>query len=172
MNRKTVLSVAFATATLALVGWEITAAADPHDDLEPWTDLLVDHVPGPVLMAAVFVLVSWLPGHFAERIARKATTMTIPATPAPGAPKEPLISVGFVVAAGTALLAVLVAFGLHLSDAQTAAILTALTVLAPLVVVLLGRLRVFSPDTVRVMVVDAARRGRTRLDPAPAPEGD
>ena len=170
------LSVAFTAATWALVGWEIWAAADDHDNLEPWTHLLVDHVPAPVIVAAVAVLVSWLPGHMAEAIARrKGTTMTdvnIPATPDPGASKEPLINVGMVVAAGTALLATVAAFGLDMSDKQTGAVLTLLGVLAPLIVVLLGRLKVFSPATVRKMVVDAAVRGNVRTQPARVEDAD
>lgn len=84
----------------------------------------------------------------------------VPLTPEPGAPKEPLLTVGTVTAAGSAVLALVVAFGLHLSDAQTGAILTVLTVAAPFLVAVIGRSRVFAPRTVRAMVGRAARTGR------------
>jgi len=53
--------------------------------------------------------------------------------------REPLVSVAGITAAVAAVLAVLVAFGLDLSEAQTAAILGAVAVLAPLVVALAVR---------------------------------
>lgn len=76
----------------------------------------------------------------------------IPATPPPNAPKEPLITVGAVTAAAAALVAVLVAFGLPLSGDQQAALLTLVGVVAPLVVALWGRTKVYAPATVRAMV--------------------
>jgi hypothetical protein len=88
------------------------------------------------------------------------TSSSLPATPAPDAPSEPLLTVGGVTALGTAVVAVAVAFGLHLSDAQTGAILTVLAVAAPFIVALVGRSRVFAPDTVRAMILAAARTGR------------
>lgn len=64
------------------------------------------------------------------------------------APSEPLISVGGITAAVTAVIGLLVAYGLHISDGQQSAILGVVAVLAPLIVALLGRRRVFSPATV------------------------
>ncbi|MCX4474802.1 hypothetical protein OOK41_31575 [Micromonospora sp. NBC_01655] len=61
---------------------------------------------------------------------------------------EPLVTVGVLTAAVTAVLALLVAFGLPISDAQQTAILGVVAVLAPLVVSLVGRGRVWSPATV------------------------
>ncbi|RGC68412.1 hypothetical protein C5N14_13580 [Micromonospora sp. MW-13] len=69
---------------------------------------------------------------------------------------EPLFTVGGITAAVTAVLALLLAFGLPLSDAQQTAILGLVAVLAPLVVAAIARGRVYSPATVRAML--AGRR--------------
>lgn len=63
-------------------------------------------------------------------------------------PSEPLLSVGSIGAGVTALITLLVAFGLPISDGQQTAILGVVAVLAPLVVSLVGRSRVWSPATV------------------------
>lgn len=52
---------------------------------------------------------------------------------------EPVITVATVVSAATALLAVLVAFGLPVTDTQQAALLGVVAVAAPLVVILARR---------------------------------
>ncbi len=70
---------------------------------------------------------------------------------------EPLISVGFVVAAATAILDVVVLFGVNLSDAQTAGVLAVVNVLAPFAVALWGRRKVYAPATVSRLLA-AARR--------------
>lgn len=61
---------------------------------------------------------------------------------------EPLVTVGSLTAAATALLALLVAFGLDLSADQQSAILGVVAVVAPIVVAVVGRRRVYSPATV------------------------
>lgn len=81
----------------------------------------------------------------------------IPATPPPGAPAEPLITVGGITAGVTAVLALLVAFGLSLSDAQNAAVLGVAAVLAPIVVAVVGRLKVWSPASARAAILEAGR---------------
>lgn len=78
--------------------------------------------------------------------------MTLPETPPPTAPHEPLLTVGSVTAFVAAVAALGAAFGLPLSDAQTNAVLGVVAILAPLVVALVGRAKVFSPATVREMV--------------------
>jgi hypothetical protein len=62
---------------------------------------------------------------------------------------EPLVTVGGITAAATAVIGLLVAFGLPVTDDQQAAILGVVAVLAPLAVALIGRSRVFAPATVR-----------------------
>ncbi|RAN92669.1 hypothetical protein GAR05_06161 [Micromonospora saelicesensis] len=64
------------------------------------------------------------------------------------AASEPLFTVGALTAAVTAVLALLVAFGLPISDDQQAAVLGVVAVAGPLAVAALARGRVFSPATV------------------------
>ena len=176
-RRRTIITSAFLAVTVAAVGAEVWFATDSDPDTLPWTTLLVENVPGPIILAAVAVLLAWLPGHFVQAIAnRKAATMNgtnpnviIPATPQVGAPREPLISVGWITAAAGAVLGTAVAFGMDLTQVQTGAVLTLATVAAPLIVAVVGRMRVFAPSTVRAMVLDAARTGETRVEAAQIP---
>jgi hypothetical protein len=162
MTRKTVLSVAFVGLGVTWTAWELVAAQNPRDDLEPLTALVADHVPAPVTFAAIAVLVAWIGPHFVEAYTsrRKATmgtdTTTIPATPQAGAETEPLVAPASITAAVGALLSLMVAFGLDLTEQQTGAVLAAVTLVAPLVLFFLARRKVFAPATVRAMVVDAA----------------
>ena len=80
-----------------------------------------------------------------------------PPVPEPNAPSEPLITVGTITAAGTAVLALLVVFGVDIDKDKQVAILGVVTVLAPLVVMAIGRGRVFSPATVRRMMLRGQR---------------
>ena len=81
-----------------------------------------------------------------------------PGTPGPDAPTEPLISVGTVTTLAATILALLVTFGIHLSDDTQATLLTLIGILAPIIVTLVGRTKVFSPKTVRTLVTQAATR--------------
>jgi hypothetical protein len=92
-----------------------------------------------------------------------STGVEIPATPPTNAPGEPLVSVGGVTSAASAVIALVVAFGLHLSDTQTGSILGVIAVLAPIVVTVVGRKKVFAPDTVRAMVLNAENNGNKKL---------
>lgn len=62
--------------------------------------------------------------------------------------KEPLVTVAAITAVVSALLSVLVAFGIDLTQAQSTAILGAVGVIAPLVVAWVARGKVASPATV------------------------
>jgi hypothetical protein len=169
MTRKTVLSIVFLSVTGVAVGWEVAAVVNPRDSLVPWTELIAEHVPAPITFAAIAVLLSWLPGHFAAAYSKRGKTMattTIPATPDPGAAKEPLVNPTVITAAVAALIALVVAFGVDLTDAQTGAILTFVAVVAPIVVAVWARRKVFSPATARAMVVTAARTGEVATEPA------
>lgn len=79
--------------------------------------------------------------------------MTLPAVPEPGAPKEPLVSVATITALASAVLVLVVAFGLKLSADQMTALIGFIAVAAPIVVAVVGRMKVFSPATVRAMMV-------------------
>ncbi|SCL21527.1 hypothetical protein [Micromonospora inyonensis] len=61
---------------------------------------------------------------------------------------EPLWTVGGITAAVTATLALLVAFGLEVTDEQETAILGVVAVVAPLIVTAVARGRVYAPATV------------------------
>jgi hypothetical protein len=84
-------------------------------------------------------------------------------TPAPAAPDpntsstEPLVTVATITALAAAALGLAVTFGLHLAPDQQAAVLGVVGVLAPVVVAVWGRRRVYSPATV-VRLLAAARR--------------
>lgn len=82
----------------------------------------------------------------------------LPATPPANSPSEPLLSVGTITAVVAGVFTLGAAFGLKLSADQTAAIVGAVAVLAPIVVMLIGRLKVFAPDTVRAMVLNAENK--------------
>jgi hypothetical protein len=171
MTRKTVLSVVFLSITCVAVSWELTAVVDPHDDLVPWTDLIADYVPPAVAWAAVVLLVSWLPGHLVEAFTKRGKIMgptVVPATPEPGAPKEPLWSVSTVTGIVVAALGIATAFGLHLTEKQTYSVIVFVGAVAPFVVAYIARKKVFSPNTVRAMVVTAAATGEVATEPTPA----
>lgn len=82
----------------------------------------------------------------------------VPATPGPNAASEPLVTVGTITAIVTAGIGAAVAFGLDLKPDQTAAILAFIAVLAPLVVAVWGRAKVYSPATVRTLLTSARKR--------------
>lgn len=86
----------------------------------------------------------------------------LPAVPEPGAPKEPLITVGTITAIVTTGLALLVAYGINVNNNQQAAILGVIAVLAPIVVAVVGRLKVWSPQSVRAVVQQARFEERER----------
>jgi uncharacterized RDD family membrane protein YckC len=73
-------------------------------------------------------------------------------------PQEPLLTVGFVVPAATAVLYLLVQFSVPLTNGQQAAILGALAALLPIVTAAIGRRRVYSPESVRLLL-------RSKIDP-------
>lgn len=73
--------------------------------------------------------------------------------PPPNAPSEPLAPVAGIVAAVSAVLDLVVAFGLHLTADQRAAVITVITAVAPLAVWVWGRRKVFSPAMVRRMMM-------------------
>lgn len=82
---------------------------------------------------------------------------------------QPLLSVGTITAVGSALIAALVAFGLKISDDQQSAVLAVIGVLAPIVVALWGRRKVYAPATVARLLA-ARRPARTELRGEHGPE--
>ncbi len=92
----------------------------------------------------------------------------LPTTPGPDASAEPLLKVGGILTGVAAVIALLVSFGLHLSDAQQAAILGVVTVVAPFVVAIVGRRVVWAPATVRAKVEAVTTQERDRKLPTTA----
>jgi hypothetical protein len=72
--------------------------------------------------------------------------------PGPDAPSEPLITVGSITSAVTAVIALVVSFGLHVTNDQQSAVLGVIAVVAPFLVALVGRGKVFSPASVRKLL--------------------
>jgi hypothetical protein len=83
--------------------------------------------------------------------------MSLPAVPPVSAPKEPLVSVTTITLVTEALIALVAVFGFKLSADKTAAILGFEAVAAPIIIMIIGRLKVFSPATVRAMVLNARK---------------
>jgi hypothetical protein len=78
--------------------------------------------------------------------------MTQPMPDPNTASEEPLLTIGTVVAFASAVLGVLVAFGLPLTGDQRTAILSVVGVAAPVVVAIWGRQRVYAPASVAALL--------------------
>lgn len=81
--------------------------------------------------------------------------------------KEPLITVGSIVAIVSAVLVFLKSFGVDISDEQQDAIRNLVAVLAPVVLALIARQFVFSPETVEEKVAEAYAAGVPPTEPKP-----
>lgn len=62
---------------------------------------------------------------------------------------EPLITIGSITGIVAAVIALLVAFNVSITEAQTTAILGVVAVVAPFIVAFVGRGKVFAPATVK-----------------------
>jgi hypothetical protein len=124
---------------------ELWFAFDRSDNTWPLTKEITSYVPAWIATAIALWFARWIVPHF-EDAYRKEGTMT---TPLPDEKsKEPLLTVGTVTAAATAVLGLLVTFGLDLSDKRQASILAVVAVLAPLAVAWVARRKVYAPATV------------------------
>jgi uncharacterized protein (DUF779 family) len=65
-------SIAFLGVTAVAVTTEVVFAFDGSDDTWPWTDLIVNYVPGEITMFALFGLGGWLLVHFGRRYVAKS----------------------------------------------------------------------------------------------------
>ena len=82
--------------------------------------------------------------------------------------KEPAAIVGTITAVVTAAIALLVAFGVNLTDEQQKAILAMVAAVAPVAAALIIRGRVYAPATTQALVDDAAATGTPAdVDPPP-----
>jgi hypothetical protein len=61
----------FLTLTALVIGLELRAATDGSPATDPWTDLVVRHVPWEVTAAVIGALALWLPAHFGIRYWRR-----------------------------------------------------------------------------------------------------
>lgn len=66
-------SVGFLASTALVLGWEVFASFDGDDSTYPWTDLIVQYVPGEIVALVIGGLATWLPVHFWIRYKRKAS---------------------------------------------------------------------------------------------------
>jgi hypothetical protein len=66
--------VVFLGVTAVAVVLELVAALDGSPDTEPWTVLIVDHVPFEWAAAGFGALMLWLAVHFTVRYVRKRST--------------------------------------------------------------------------------------------------
>lgn len=81
--------------------------------------------------------------------------------------REPSILIGGITAFVTALIGLLVAFGLDIDQQQQTAILGMTAVLAPAVASIVIRFRVFSPATTERLVDQAYAAGVPPVEPKP-----
>lgn len=71
MSRRHAWRWGFLGVTVVAIALELVAAFDGSPQTEPWTDLIVTHVPGEVTALAIGALALWLPVHFGLRYWRK-----------------------------------------------------------------------------------------------------
>lgn len=98
-------------------------------------------------------------------------TGTPPVTTPPstgGMQTEPAVIIGSITAVVTAILALLVAFGMDISPDQQAAILGMVAAVAPIVAAVFIRQRVFSPATTQRIANQAAETAVANVPTPPA----
>lgn len=71
MTAATRWRIAFLALTGVVLGMEIWASADGNPATDPWTDLIVRHIPGEITALAIAGLCGWLAIHFGLRYYRK-----------------------------------------------------------------------------------------------------
>ncbi len=71
MSRRAVWTLAFLGVTAVAIVAELWASFDSDPNTDPWTDLIVRHVPAEVTFALIGALCLWLPLHFWIRYRRK-----------------------------------------------------------------------------------------------------
>lgn len=81
---------------------------------------------------------------------------------------EPALSVGTITAAVTAVIGLLVAFGIDLTQDQQVAILGMAAVIAPAIVAIITRAKVYSPASTQKISNDSALTGDATIPKPPA----
>lgn len=135
--------MAFAASEGAVLGLSL---------LEAFTGPFPGMVAVNMLAFAVFTYVAWWRLTVLVKSQRHTPTLSsggfMPPIPSEPPPSEPALTVGTITAAVTAVLALIVAFGLNLTAGQSAAILGVVAVIAPLVSAYVTRGKVYSPASV------------------------
>jgi hypothetical protein len=96
---------------------------------------------------------------------------TSPPVPAVNAPSEPLLTAGTIITVFSAVLAAIVSFGLNISDDQQAKLLGVILVVAPLIVAVVGRIKAWSPASVRKLVHEERAKAAAEARPDPGTRG-
>jgi hypothetical protein len=81
--------------------------------------------------------------------------------------KEPLLSVGTIVAVVAAILVFLKSFGVDISDGQQEAVRNLVAVLAPIVLAFVARQFVYSPNSVETIATEQYSAGVPPTEPQP-----
>lgn len=81
---------------------------------------------------------------------------------------EPATLTGTITAAAGAVITLLVAFGLNLSEEQSVAIMGVVIIAAPIIQGIVTRGQVYSPSTVQRIANQAVETGDATIDPPPA----
>ncbi len=81
--------------------------------------------------------------------------------------KEPLISVGSIVAVVAAILVFLQSFGVSITDDQQDSVTNLVAILAPIVLALVARQFVYSPNTVEKIATEQYNAGVPPTEPQP-----
>lgn len=76
MKTSTKWRIAFLGVTGVAIAMELKAALDKDKRTDPWTDMIVRHVPAEVTGAAISGLAGWLVLHFGVRYLKKERTGT------------------------------------------------------------------------------------------------
>lgn len=71
MTKATFWRTLFLGVTGLAIGLELWASFDHDDSTDPWTDLIVRHIPGEITALLIAGLAGWLGVHFGLRYWRK-----------------------------------------------------------------------------------------------------
>ena len=74
MSRRTAWRAVFLGLTALVLGMEVWASADGDPETDPWTDMIVQYIPGEVTAVLIGGLALWLPVHFGLRYWRQHRT--------------------------------------------------------------------------------------------------
>ncbi|MDQ3540359.1 MAG: hypothetical protein M3440_06690 [Chloroflexota bacterium] len=81
--------------------------------------------------------------------------------------REPLLSVGSIVAIIAAVLVFLKSFGVDITDSQQEAVRNLVAVLAPIILAFIARQFVYSPNSVETIATDQYNAGVPPTEPQP-----